>query len=108
MRLSRPSRRSTASRAAQRCARTSSSGRRSGVAEARLVDTGEGLAPQGDGWFVVNARDVTWMRHDKCGARCNFEADGRLVAERPELQVQQHPQLGFRLHVLEPGKPSTM
>ena len=76
--------------------------------EARLVDTGAGLAPQSDGWFVVNVADVTWMRHDKFGARCNFEADGRLAHERPELHVQQHPQLGFRLHVLEPGKPSTM
>ena len=76
--------------------------------EARLADTGAGLAPQSDGWFVVNVADVTWMTHDKFGARCNFEADGRLANERPELHVQQHPQLGFRLHVLEPGEPSTM
>ena len=76
--------------------------------EARLADTGAGLAPQDDGWFVVNVADVTWMRHDKFGARCNFEADGRLATERPELHVQQHPQLGIRLHVLKPGKPSTM
>jgi uncharacterized cupin superfamily protein len=76
--------------------------------EARLVDTGAGLAPQGDGWFVVNAADTVWMRHDNFGARTNFEVDGRLAAERPELEVQHHPQLGFRLHVLEPGKPSTM
>jgi quercetin dioxygenase-like cupin family protein len=76
--------------------------------EARLVDTGAGIAPQTDGWFVVNAADTTWMRHDKFGARCNFEVDGRLATERPELHVQQHPQLGFRLHVLDPGKPSTL
>ena len=76
--------------------------------EARLVDTGAGLAPQGDGWFVVNVADVAWMRHDKFGARTNFEADGRLVNERPELHVQHHPQLGIRVHVLEPGEPSTM
>jgi quercetin dioxygenase-like cupin family protein len=76
--------------------------------EARLVDTGAGLAPQTDGWFVVNAADATWMRHDKFGARCNFEVDGRLATERPELHMQQHPQLGFRLHVLDPGKPSTV
>jgi quercetin dioxygenase-like cupin family protein len=48
------------------------------------------------------------MRHDKFGARCNFEVDGRLATERPELHMQQHPQLGFRLHVLDPGKPSTV
>ena len=76
--------------------------------EARLVDTGAGLAPQSDGWFVVNVADTTWMRHDNFGARCNFEVDGRLAAERPDLEVRQHAELGFRLHVLEPGKPSTM
>jgi uncharacterized cupin superfamily protein len=76
--------------------------------EARLVDTGAGLAPQGEGWFVVNVAETTWMRHDRFGARCNFEVDGRLAHERPDLEVQQHPQLGIRVHVLEPGKPSTM
>jgi uncharacterized cupin superfamily protein len=76
--------------------------------EARLVDTGSGLAPQDDGWFVVNVAHAAWMRHDTFGARCNFEADGRLATERPDLHVQQHQQLGIRLHVLAPGKPSTM
>lgn len=76
--------------------------------EAKLVDTGEGLAPQGDGWFVVNAAEAAWMRHDHFGARANFEVDGRLTAERPELEEQYLPQLGFRIQVLEPGKPSTM
>ena len=32
-------------------------------------------------------------------ARCPFEADGRLANERPELEVQQHPQVGFKLYV---------
>ena len=68
--------------------------------EARLADTGAGLVPQGDGWFVLNVRDAAWMRNDVFGARCGFEADGRLVKERPELEVQQHPQVGFKLHVL--------
>jgi uncharacterized cupin superfamily protein len=76
--------------------------------EAPLVDGGAGLVPQGDGWFVVNAAAAGWMAHDKFGARCNFEADGRLANERPQLHVQQHAQLGIRLHVLEPGKPSAM
>jgi uncharacterized cupin superfamily protein len=76
--------------------------------DVRLADTGAGLAPQGDGWFVVNVADVAWMRNDAFGARCAFEVDDRLAVERPELQVQQHPQLGLRLHLLEPGKPSTM
>jgi uncharacterized cupin superfamily protein len=73
-----------------------------------LVETGAGFVPQGEGWFVVNARDAAWLRHEFFGARCTFEADGRVVHEVPGLQVQQHPQLGIRLHVLEPGKPSTL
>jgi len=76
--------------------------------EAPLVDGGAGLVPQGDGWFVVNVADAGWLRNDRFGARCTFEADGRLVKERPDLHVQQLPQLGIRLHVLQPGKPSTM
>jgi hypothetical protein len=28
--------------------------------EARLVETESGLVPEGDGWFVVNARDARW------------------------------------------------
>ena len=28
--------------------------------EAPLEDSGSGLAPAGDGWFVVNARDAQW------------------------------------------------
>jgi uncharacterized cupin superfamily protein len=80
-----------------------------GVAgEARLADTGTGLVPQGDGWFVLNVRDAAWMRSDVFGARSGFEADGRIVKARPELEVQQHPQVGFKVHVLQPGKPSTM
>ena len=76
--------------------------------EAPLVETGAGLVPQGEGWFVLNVRDAAWLRHDVFGARCTFEADGRVVQEAPGLHVQQHPQLGIRLHVLEPGKPSTL
>lgn len=76
--------------------------------EARLVDAGAGLVPQDEGWFVVNVSDVGWMRHDVFGARCGFEADGRLVQERPDLEPLYHPQLGIKLHVLQPGKPSTM
>jgi uncharacterized cupin superfamily protein len=76
--------------------------------EAPLEDTGAGLVPQGAGWFVVNVRDAAWLRNDAFGARCTFEADGRVVQERPELHVQQHQQLGIRVHVLEPGRPSTM
>ena len=42
--------------------------------EAPLADTGAGLVPQGDGWFVLGVREAAWMRHDVFGARCGFEA----------------------------------
>jgi uncharacterized cupin superfamily protein len=76
--------------------------------QAKLVDGGAGLVPQSEGWFVVNAAEAGWMRHDVFGARCGFEADGRLANDRPGIERLQHPQLGFKLHVLHPGKPSTM
>ena len=42
------------------------------VREAQLERTEAGLIPQGEGWFVLNARDVSWIRseergQDKCG-----------------------------------------
>jgi uncharacterized cupin superfamily protein len=65
------------------------------VPEAPLQDTPSGLAPAGDGWFVVNARDAVWLRLDRRGTRCAFESESN-----------PFPQLGFALHVLEPGQPS--
>jgi len=76
--------------------------------EARLEDTGSGLVPQGDGWFVVNVRDAPWLRNDYFGARTSFEAGARLVRELPKLEQQSFPQVGVTLYVLPPGKPSTM
>ncbi len=30
--------------------------------EAELLETDAGLVPDGEGWFVVNARDARWER----------------------------------------------
>jgi len=70
------------------------------VPEARLEDSGSGLAPAGDGWFVVNVRDAEWLTSEDgekrpSGSECAFE--GREFWFR---------QLGIRLHVLEPGEPN--
>jgi uncharacterized cupin superfamily protein len=70
------------------------------VPEARLEDAGSGLAPATEGWFVVNVRDAEWLTSEKgekrpSGSECAFE--GRKVA---------FPELGIRLHVLEPGEPN--
>jgi uncharacterized cupin superfamily protein len=76
------------------------------VEEARLEEVGSGLAPVSDGWFVVNARDAAWLGSDAFGARCMFEADVPVLRQRPGLEPRRFAQIGFRLHVLEPGKPS--
>jgi uncharacterized cupin superfamily protein len=64
--------------------------------EARLEQTGHGLVPEGEGWFVVNAREARWRSLEGIGADCRFEAEA------------EFPQLGINLNVLEPGKPMSM
>ena len=68
--------------------------------EAQLEDSGSGLAPAGEGWFVVNVRDAQWLTSEKgdkkpSGSECSFES-----------QQFEFPQVGIRLHVLEPGEPN--
>jgi uncharacterized cupin superfamily protein len=68
--------------------------------EAPLEDSGSGLAPAGDGWFVVNVRDAQWLTSENgekqpSGAECSFDS---AKAEFTEL--------GIRLHVLPPGEPN--
>jgi quercetin dioxygenase-like cupin family protein len=70
------------------------------VPEAQLKDSGSGLAPATEGWFVVNVREVEWWFADSRGAECNFES------EYGEPQIE-FPQLGFRVTVLEPGQSGT-
>ena len=63
--------------------------------EAPLEDSGSGLAPAGEGWFVVNVRDAMWLTLDSRGSLCDFES--------PEFEF---PQFAIRLHVLASGEPS--
>jgi Uncharacterized conserved protein, contains double-stranded beta-helix domain len=63
--------------------------------EAPLESAGAGLAPEGDGWFVLSARDARWQEGD-FGAFARFEGDARFQ------------QLGINIGVLEPGQPSCM
>ena len=65
------------------------------VPEAPLEPAGEGLAPRGDGWFVLNARAARWRDGDY-GAYTRFEGDVRF------------PQIGINIGVLAPGQPSCM
>ncbi len=70
------------------------------VTEAPLDDSGSGLAPAGDGWFVVNVQDAQWLTSENgeklpSDSECSFES-----------QAFEFPQFGIRLHVLEPGEPN--
>lgn len=67
------------------------------MAEAELRDNGGGLMPDGDGWFVVNARDAWWGTADNFGFSTMFESWNA-----------PFPQLGIKLTVLEPGQPNAL
>lgn len=70
--------------------------------QAQLVETDCGLVPEGDGWFVLNAREAEWWTlKTGGGAQCDFE--GAALDGAPYF-----PQLGINLTLLEPGKPMTM
>lgn len=60
--------------------------------EAHIRKTKFGLAPEGDGWFVVNARETRWREREGLGRWCDFEGKRRF------------PQLGVNISVLQPGE----
>jgi uncharacterized cupin superfamily protein len=72
------------------------------VPEAVLEQTGEGLAPAGEGWFVVNAREAQWRRKPGRGHSLPFTgwSDDECEALFPEL--------GVNLFVLGAGEPIGM
>ena len=67
------------------------------VAEARLEESGSGLAPVTEGWFVVNVRDAEWFSSETRGAACWFENE---YGDPPV----EFAQLGINVTVLEPGQ----
>ena len=62
------------------------------VPEATLTKTELGLVAEGEGWFVANAREVTWITSAERGQDTDFE--GR----------SEFSQLGFRIQVIGPGQ----
>jgi uncharacterized cupin superfamily protein len=66
------------------------------VPEAHVKVTVAGSIPQGEGWFVLNARDASWIRSEERGQDTDFEGG------------QEWSQLGFRIHVLMPGQRNGM
>jgi uncharacterized cupin superfamily protein len=67
------------------------------MAEAKVSRTEHGLVPEGEGWFVVNARDVPWAHSETLGSACFFES-----------QDQRFPELGFNVNLLRPGQAGAM
>ena len=66
------------------------------VEEANVESQEHGLAAKGEGWYVVNAREVRWRYSSTRGAYCDIEGD------------TDWPQFGANLYVLEPGQPMAM
>ncbi len=54
-----------------------------------------GLAPSGEGWFVLNAKEARWLDGD-FGAYTRFEGDVRF------------PSVGVNIGVLQPGQAACM
>jgi uncharacterized cupin superfamily protein len=64
--------------------------------EARLNQTENGIVPEGEGWYVLNAREAKWLHSNGAGSYCGFEGSVRF------------PDLGINLNVMEPGEPMAM
>jgi uncharacterized cupin superfamily protein len=66
------------------------------VPEAPLRMSKNGLVTDGEGWFVVNARESRWRNARPLGVYCTFEGKRRF------------PQIGINISVLEPGEAMAM
>jgi uncharacterized cupin superfamily protein len=66
------------------------------VPEAPLEQEDGGLVPQGEGWFVLNARDARWLSGD-FGAYTRFEGPNA-----------RFPAVGVNIGVLEPGQAACL
>ena len=69
------------------------------VPEARIAGSEHGLVPEGEGWYVLNAREARWRQREGFGRICFLEAE-----PIPEIFTQ----LGFQLAVLQAGEPNGM
>ena len=65
--------------------------------EAPLADTGSGLAPSGEGWFVVNVREAEWWVSETFGSGAAFESRDAWFS-----------QFGINISVVEPGSSNCL
>ena len=63
--------------------------------EARIESSDAGAVVASEGWFVLNAADVSWTRHERSGQWTNFESDEHSFED-----------FGIGIHVLQPGEPN--
>ena len=66
------------------------------VPEAPLEKTKNGLKLAGEGWFVVNARDLRWFESE-LGLYTMFDSE-----------KARFEQVGFNIGILRPGEPNCM
>jgi uncharacterized cupin superfamily protein len=66
------------------------------VPEAKLTESGAGLVPEGEGWFIVNFADARGLRSERFGAAVRFEGES------------QFQDLAFNVRVLRPGEPNCL
>jgi quercetin dioxygenase-like cupin family protein len=64
--------------------------------EAPVRMSKNGLVVDGEGWFVMNARESRWKDEGPLGSYCTFEGKRRF------------PHFGFNISVLEPGEKMGM
>jgi uncharacterized cupin superfamily protein len=66
------------------------------ISEASLAPAeGDALAPQGDGWFIVNVAETQAGDNEVFGARSRFEGDSPFQ------------QFGINVHIVRPGQPAS-
>jgi uncharacterized cupin superfamily protein len=64
--------------------------------EAKLTETGSGLVPDGEGWFIVNLADARGRRSERFGGAVRFEGE------------TEFPDLAINVRVLQPGEPNCL
>ncbi len=67
------------------------------IPQAPLERVETGTRPSGEGWFVVNAREVPWFDTDGYGFYAVFEPENA-----------RFEQVGFGMGILRPGEPSAL
>ena len=64
------------------------------VPEAPMKDGPDGKKPDGEGWYVLNAREAEWIHNEKFGAGVTFEGEPGF------------PHYGINIQVMWPGQPN--